>query len=104
MCFESFTYIPILYTHIYVSNLYVYACLNYTCLYIICNGWGGGGERGGEGGCEGVEVQVNRSKYYIHILYMYFILRVVYYTHVYIYSYSIHAFAGCMHICSVVWK
>ena len=81
------------YTHIDVSTLYVYACLYYLCLYIICRGWG---VAGGDGGW----VKVKRSKGYI--LYMYFLLRVVYYT--YIHTYSINAFEGCMHICSVVRK
>ena len=49
-------------------------------------------------GVGGVPVKMSKG----YILYMYFLLRVVYYTC--IYTYSIHAFEVCMHICSVVRK
>ena len=68
----------------FLTYMYMHA---YTIhAYTLYAGGGDGVRRGvGREGGEGMGIQVKRSKGYIHILYMYFILRVVYYTHVYIY-------------------
>ena len=79
--------------YIHSYKIYTYSCFYLICicmpiLYMFIHYMQGVG-RGGEGGGEGVGWYRSKGQKAIYIYYMYFLLRVVYYTCIYIYTYLV---------------
>ena len=94
MCFEGFIYLPLLYTFIHFCTIHAYNIYAWGQIREKIENetkkWEKGLERGLEkgnkrsgNGCR-EWVQDKKSITYIHISYMYFVMRVVYYTCVYL--------------------